>query len=205
MNTLLSQVKKKKADTPKATKKSGVPVVNAPDELTAEAVDKVRQAITAKKKAEADLLQYGDIVVDFFLETKETEARKMNFRKSFKINGDTEQVLVKHANKALIINYNDLDTIQQLLSKEEFETLLEETAQVFVRPEVLLPDSPLAEKLMGFLGETEEEQAENFALFFDSKAGLKIKPDFDRNVFRLAEKAYNALKVYVKMIRPGIQ
>jgi len=204
--SLLSQVKKTtKSTTKTVAKKSGVPVIDITDEVQAEAIDKVREAITNKKKAEADLLQYGDIVIDLFLETKEEEARKMNFRKSFKFNGATKQVMVKHANKSLKINYDDLEIIQGILTEAEFNMLLEETAQVFVKPEVLLPDSPLAEKLMGFLGKDEEEQAENFALFFDSKTGLKIKPDFDRNIFQLAAKAYNSLKVYVKMISPGLQ
>ena len=206
MSTLLKQVKKtRKSDAQTVAKKSAVPTINAPDETTADAVDKVRKAITAKKQAEADLAQYGDLVIDFFLDHKEKQARALNFRKSFKINGNTEQVLVKHANKTLKINMNDTDTIQDILTEEEFQMLFTETAQVFVKPEVLQPDSPLAEKLMGFLGQDETEQAENFALFFDSKVALKINPDYDRNIFRLAEKAYNALKVYVKMIRPGMQ
>ena len=205
MKSLLSTIKKTaKTDVPKAKSTSGVPIINAPE--IAVAVEKVRIAITSMKKAEADLDQYGDVVRDFFLETKETEARKMNFRKSFKFVGTNgTQVMVKHANKVLKINVNDTEQIQTILGDANFEMLFEETAAVFVKPEVLIPDSPLADKLMGFLGKTEEEQAENFALFFTSTVGLKIKTDYDRNIFRLPIKIFKRLGVFVKMIKPGIQ
>lgn len=205
MNALLKQAKKKRTtSTPKSVSKSSVPVIGAPEEV-AEAVAKVRSAITAKKKAEADLASYGDQVIDFFLEYKEEQARQLNFHKSFKINGDGgEQIKIVQSNKSLKINPNDIDTLQNILTETEFEMLLEETSKISVKPEVLEPDSDLGTKLMGFLGETEEEQSENFSLFFESTVGLKIKTDFDRNIFRLEEGTYNSLGVYVKLIRPGI-
>lgn len=205
MNSLLDRARKTKTPGKTTTKAGDVPVINAPDDMTKEAVDKVRKAITAKKQAEADLLQYGDIVVDFFLEKKEEEARKMNFRKSFKINGVTEQVMVKHANKALKINFDDLDTIKGILTDNEFEMLLEQKLTLTVRPEVLIPDSTLQARLWKMLGKNDTERDENFDLFFEAKNSLAIKPDFDRNIFRLASVAFSALSVFVKMIRPGLQ
>lgn len=210
---LLDRAKKDKTTTKPTAKKTGVPVIEAPDENVAEAVDKVRLAITAKKQAEAELLQYGDLVIDFFLTKKEEEARAMNFRKSFKINGreldeqneSKHQVMVKHANKALKINFDDLDTIQDILTEEEFKMLLEQKTALTVKSEVLIPNSALSAKLWKMLGDDDDERDENFGLFFEAKNSLAIKPDFDRNIFRLGMKAFNALAVYVKMIRPGLQ
>lgn len=203
---LLDQAKKVRTTTkPKAAKKAGVPTIEVPDDETRTAVDKVRRAITAKKKAEADLEMYGDVLVDFFLETKESEARTGNFRKSFIFAGHKETVMVKHANKSLKINYDDVPQIKKILTNQDYNLLLEETAQIFIKPEVLEPNSALGKKLLALFGDSDEERDENFAQFFDSKVGLKIKTDFDRNIFRLPMKAFNALKVFVSMIRPGLQ
>jgi len=203
---LLDQAKKaSKTTKPTVAKKAGVPTLQCPDDETRTAVDNVRNAITAKKKAEADLENYGEIVRDLFLETKETEARAGNFHKSFKFAGHEETVMVKHANKALKINYDDVPQIKKILNDRDYELLLEETAQIFVKPEVLEPNSALGAKLLGMLGKTDDERNENFALFFDSKVGLKVKADYDRNIFRLGMKAFNALKVYVKLQSPGLQ
>ena len=203
---LLDQARKASTTAkPKAAKKAGVPTIECPDNETRTAVDRVRNAITSKKKAEADLEQYGDVLVDLFLETKETEARAGNFRKSFRFKGNKETVMVKHANKSLKINYDDVSQIKKILTNKDYDLLLEETATIFVKPEVLEPNSALGTKLLKMLGNTDKERDANFALFFESKVGLKIKEDFDRNLFRLPMKAFNALKVYVKMIRPGLQ
>lgn len=203
---LLDQAKKaSKTTTKTAVKKPGVPTLQCPDDYTRTAVDKVRKAITAKKQAEADLDNYGEVVRDLFLETKETEARAGNFRKSFRFEGHKENVMVKHANKALKINYDDVPQIKKILTDRDYDLLLEETAQIFVKPEVLEPNSALGAKLLKMLGKTDEQRNENFALFFESKVGLKVKADFDRNIFRLPMKAFNALKVYVKLQNPGLQ
>lgn len=202
---LLSQIKKSAKDEPKKTATtSGVPVIDAPE--IADSVEKVRHAITSMKKAEADLLLHGEVVRDYFLEHKETEARANNFRKSFKFVGtnDTE-VMVKHANKVLKINPNDTDKIQKILGDTNFEMLFEATQQLFVKSEVLIPNSKLGKKLFKLLGKNDAQRADNFDLFFDSKVGLKIKTDYDRNIFRLSKKVFNALGVFVKMIKPGLQ
>ena len=205
MNNLLDQAKKATTATkPKAKAKKGVPIIDNLTNDEKSAVDHVRHAITAIKKGEADLDNYGDIVRDLFLETKENEARAGNFRKSFNFKGNEEIVMVKHANKALKINYGDVGAIKKILGKD-YDLLLEETAQISVKSEVLEPDSALGAKLLGMLGKTDKERNKNFALFFESNVGLKIKEDFDRNIFRLPMKAFNALKVFVNMIRPGLQ
>jgi len=202
---LLDQARKANiTGKPKAKAKKGVPIIDNLTAVEKKAVDHVRHAITAIKKGEADLDNYGGIVRDLFLETKETEARAGNFRKSFKFAGNQETVMVKHANKALKINYDDVPQIKKILGKE-YDLLLEETAQISVKSEVLEPNSALGAKLLKMLGKTEDERNANFALFFESNVSLKIKEDFDRNIFRLPMKAYNSLKVFVTMIRPGLQ
>jgi len=202
----LDQAKKQKKETKPTTAKTGsVPVIEAPDENFAEAVDKVREAITTSKKAKADFEQYGGVLIEKFLELKEEEARKMNFRKSFKFTGAKHQVMVKHANKSLKINYDDIDTIKDILTEDEFKMLIQEKLAVDVKPEVLIEGSPLNRKLWNMLGDDDKERGENFDLFFEADNSLKIKPDFDRNIFQLATKAFHALAVYVKLQKPGLQ
>lgn len=204
--SLLDTAKKRPTTSKtKSAKKAGVPTFKVTSPEVKNAIDKVRNAITTGKKAKADLEQYGDIVVDFFLETKESEARSGNFRKSFRFDGHKETLLVKHSNRALKINYDDEPEIRKILSGGKFETLLEETTQMTVKPEVLEPKSALGAKLWKMLGKNDEDRDNNFALFFESKVSLQIKDDFDRNIFRLPVKIFNALKVYVKQIKPALQ
>ena len=205
MNILDQAKKKPVSNTPKKATGGGVPTINDLADADKKAVDKVRQAITAKKKAEADLEQYGGFVIELFLEQKESEARAGNFRKSFKFAGNKETVMVKHSNRALKINYDDVPQIKKILSKSEFKMLLEENTQMFVKDEVLVPDSALGIKLWNMLGKNDEERDENFNMFFESKVELKIKDDFDRNIFRLPMKAFNAIGVYIKLIKPALQ
>ncbi len=202
---LLSQIKKSaKTDSKPKAKTSGVPIINAPE--IADAVEKVRHAITAIKTAEADLDNYGEVVRDFFLETKEENARANNFRKSFKFVGTNDtQVMVKHANKVLTINVNDTEKIQEILGDTNFDMLFEATQKLEVKSEVLVPNSALGKKLFKMLGKNDAERANNFDMFFESKVGLKIKPDYDRNIFTLPLKVFRALGVFVKMIKPGLQ
>jgi hypothetical protein len=201
---LLSQIKKSaKPDAKPTATASNVPVIDEPEIYVS--VEKVRLAITAKKKAEADLEQYGEVVRDFFLETKEENARANNFRKSFKFVGKNKtEVMVKHANKVLKINFDDTDKIQKILG-DNFDMLFETTQALFVKSEVLVPNSALGKRLFKMLGKNDASRAKNFDLFFDSKVGLKIKVDYDRNIFRLPLKMYRALGVFVKMIKPGLQ
>lgn len=205
MNILDQAKKKPVSNTPKKATGGGVPTINDLADADKKAVDKVRQAITAKKKAEADLEQYGGFVIDLFLEQKESEARAGNFRKSFKFAGNKETVMVKHSNRALKINYDDVPQIKKILSKSEFKMLLEEKTQMFVKDEVLETDSKLGAKLWKMLGKNDDERDENFNMFFESKVGLTIKTDFDRNIFRLPMKAFNAIGVYIKLIKPALQ
>lgn len=200
-------------DKAKSTKNAGkaktpqksVPVIDPIDEDFAECVDKVRFAITAKKKALADIENYGEDLINMFLEKKEEEARKLNFRKSFTFKGKTESVMVKHSNRALKINIDDLEQIQKILSADEFEMLLEKKLAIDVKPEVLIEDSPLQKKLWNMLGKTEEERNQNFDLFFEPNNSLTIKPDFDRNIFQLGLKAFKNLAVFVRLIKPALQ
>lgn len=205
MSALAKALKKSaKADTTKKKTSSTMPIIVG-DETQTAAVAQVRKALDTIKKQEAILDEYGSIVREFFEETQKADGHAGKFRKSYKFSGDNDtEVKVVRPCRSLKINYGDLESIQEILTEAEFDLLFEEKSVTKLRKEVF-DDDDLTNELLARMGDTDEEQADNLAKFFETTESLTIKKDYDKNIFNLTKKAFHALGVYVKLIKPGIQ
>ena len=183
--------------TKKTAKKSSAPTIVVSDEVKA-AVDKVIEGKKKAKEAKALLNVNEPIVIDAVKEIQDKDGFAGKYRKSYDVPGlETDGVKFVSANK-FSINGDDADEIADLVG-DGYDELIEEDFQVSLKAEVF-ENKDLQAELMELLDG-------RFADFFDTKKVIKVKPDFDKNVFRHVDNEDDmaALRIFAKQYKPSLR
>jgi len=195
MNSFNDMLKKTKSDAPKKKAKTSVPEIQLPDSLKEDA-DAYKLAKKNKKIAEAEMTTRGGKLIDYGRKVQDKDGFNRDFRHSYTLKGDKEKVKYVSSNR-FSINPDDARQIQEILGSA-FPDLIEEDHTVMLRPEVF-KDEGLQQRLMNAVGE-------DFADFFETVTKLKVKEDFDKNVFKHVEKKdLPILRTFVRPYKPSLR
>ena len=178
-----------------AAKKSSMPTVETTPEVK-EAVDDFVKAKKAMSAAKADMDAAGTVVIDYGNDKYDELAFNNNFRKSFKLEGNESEIKFVTSNK-FGLNVDDEPEIREVLG-DSFDNLIETKFNVTLKAEVF-ENEKLKADLMNLVGD-------RFSEFFDTSKSLKVKDDFDKNVFNSVDKGgLDDLRVFVKPYKPSLK
>jgi len=149
-----------------------------PDDTVKQEVDNYQKAKTKKKKAEAEMEASGTVILDFANKCQDTDGFAGDFKNAYQIEGFQESVKYVSSNR-FSINSADVDQLREIFD-EAFDDLIQEDYEVSLKEEVF-KNQDLQNELMSLVGE-------RFGDFFETKVTVKVKEDFDKNVYKHVSK-----------------
>lgn len=176
-------------------KKKTMPILDNASAEVKDAVDHYVKHKKLMKEHKADMEQASDVIIEFGEEHQDKEGFNGNFRKSYKVQGNKEEVSFVSSNR-YSLDSSDEETLRALVDGK-FEELFEEVFDVELRPEVL-QDEKLQAEFMELVGE-------QFGKFFVTRKTLKVADEFDKNVYKLNKKKVANLRAYVKQYKPSLR
>lgn len=180
----------------KATSKSKIPVIDAPDHIK-EAVDRYIAATKAYKEAEAEKKEAGGTIIDFTCVRQDDDGYNSNFRHSYSIPGMNDSQVKFVSSNRFSINADDAEQIEEILG-DKFDDLIIQTYSVKLRPEIF-ENPALQEELMDCMGD-------RFAVFFETVTSLKVCDEFDRKVYHaVGPDNLAALRTFCRPYTPSLR
>jgi hypothetical protein len=195
MATITGNATVKSTTTAKTTDASII--TNAPKAVKAD-VGKIIKAKKVAKTAKADITAAEKSIIDFGKKHKDKLAFAGNFKKSYKIQGETADEVVNFvtANK-FSFNTDDIADIKEIIGKNA-DALLKAEFNVSIKSEVFTDDAKQKE-LMELLGARWND-------FFDTTVSYKPVEDFDKLIYNeLDEAEMRDLAVYMKQSKPSVR
>lgn len=177
MSNFAKALSSTKTAKPKAAAKKEMAKLYPKDDVKHE-VDNYQKAKTVKKKAEDRMKAAGTVILEFAGKHQDDDGFNGDFKNAYQIDGFEESVKYVSSNRCTI-NSADVDQIRELLD-EAFDDLIQENYEVSLKDEVFR-NQELQDELMALVGE-------RFADFFETKVTVKVKEDFDKNIYKHVEK-----------------
>jgi len=188
-------LKKTTVEKKTTAKKSGTPELTVPDHVKA-AIDRYNVAKEKMNQGKAEMTNEEPVIIDHVKAEQDKEAYAGNFKKSYKIEGNKSKITFVTANK-FSINPADVEEIKDILG-DSYDNLIEEKPNVTLK-ETVLQSAELQEKLISLVGE-------HFAEFFETTVTVKVKEDFDKNIYNHVDKdTLDALRIFVKQNKPSLR
>ena len=186
----------KNSNSPKG-KKETMPVINVTNGETKQYIKDFIDAQKREKIAKSDKEAAGNEIIEVARKIQDKDAFGGKFSKSYRVKSDDDIVTYVTANK-FSLNLDDKETFQKMLGKN-FDTLLEEKFNIFVKPEVF-QNPELQKELMSLLEDKFDE-------FFEITSSLVAKENFDSNVFKAVKNSAGLQKVrsFAKQSKPSIR
>jgi len=178
MNSFAKAMSQTKVAKPKAAAKKEMAKLYPKDDHIKHQIDAYQKAKKEKKKAEAVMDNAGADILEFAGEKQDIDGYAGNFRNAYQIDGFVNSVKYVSSNR-FSINATDVDQLHELFD-ESFGELIEENYDVSLKDEVF-KNQELQDELMALVGE-------RFADFFETKVTVKVKPDFDKNIYKVVDK-----------------
>ena len=180
----------------KATSKSKIPVIDAPDHIR-ETVDRYLAALKAEKEATAEKKEAGGTIIDFTYVRQDEDGYNSNFRHSYSIPGMNDSQVKYVSSNRFSINAEDTEQIEEILG-DKYPDLIDQKFSVRLKPEVF-ENSELQEELMDRLGD-------RFAVFFETTTSLKVCDEFDRKVYQAVDQdSLATLRTFCRPYTPSLR
>lgn len=162
-----------------AKAKSKMPVLDPPEEIR-QAVDEYIDAKTREVVAKAEKEAAETVVLQFTGNVQDQDGYNGKFQTSYAVPGNKPGNQVKYiSSNRFTINGNDRDKLEEMLG-DQYPEMVQEEYTVKLRPEVFEKEELQAE-LMELVGDRFEE-------FFETVLGLKVREDFNKNLYRVVAK-----------------
>jgi hypothetical protein len=162
-----------------AKTKSKMPVLDAPEHVR-QAVDEYIDAKTKEVVAKAEKEAAETVVLQFTGDVQDEDGYKGKFQTSYAVPGNKPGNQVKYiSSNRFSINGNDKDKLEEMLG-DQYPEMVQEEYTVKLRLEVFEKEELQAE-LMELVGDRFEE-------FFETILSLKVKEDFNKNLYRVVDK-----------------
>jgi len=195
MSSFAKALSQTKTAKPKASAKKQMAKIPASEEVKHE-VDNYQQAKARKKKAEAEMEASGTIILEFAGKHQDQDGFNGDFKNAYQIDGFDESVKYVSSNR-FSINPADVDQLHDML-EDGFDELLEEKYDVSLKEEVF-KDQQLQNELMALVGD-------RFGDFFETKASVKVKDDFDKNIFKhVTKKTLPILRTFCRPYKASLR
>lgn len=180
-----------------AKTKSKMPVLDAPEHVR-EAVDEYIDAKIRETVAKAEKEAAETVVLEFTSDVQDTEGYDGKFKTSYAVPGNKPGNQVKYiSSNRFTINGNDRDKLEEMLG-DQYPEMVQEDYSVKLRPEVFEKEELQAE-LMELVGERFEE-------FFETVLSLKVKEDFNKNLYRVVGKGgLSELRTFCKPYKAALR
>jgi hypothetical protein len=166
--------------------------------------DKIQNSITGynkavkdKKTAEAEMKILGSEITNFGRKHQDKEAFNGNYRKSYKLEGESDSVKFVTSDK-FSIDPEDEAEIKKIL-KKNFSSYIEEKFKVNIRPEIF-ENEDLQKEFMGLIGD-------RFNEFFETELSLATVKDFDQSIYQATpdQDSLDELRIFVKQNKPALK
>jgi hypothetical protein len=188
-------LKKTKTDAPKKPAKKQMAKLFAPDEIK-EQIDIYQNAKKTKKQAEAEMSASGDIILDFGRTEQDKDGFNNDFKNAYEIEGFEETVKYVSSNR-FSVSASDENQLRELFGGD-FDELMEEKVEVVMKEEVLKSEE-LQKRIMAAVGE-------EFGDFFETKSTLKVREDFDKNIYKVVSpEKLPAVRTFCKPYKPSLR
>jgi transcription initiation factor TFIID subunit TAF12 len=192
MDTLASTAKTK---TP-TTKKSSVPVLDAPPEIK-EAVDQYIDAKEREKIATAEKDSAGLQIMDFVKPIQDEDGIKGSFRNSYGVPGTKPQNKVTFvSSNRYSINGEDVDKIEGILG-DNFPEMITKKFQVKLKA-IIFENAEMQAELMELVGE-------RFNDFFETEVSLAVKEGFNQRIYTAIPEQLDDLRLFCKQYKPSLR
>lgn len=165
-----------------AKTKSKMPVLDAPEHVR-EAVDEYIDAKIRETVAKAEKEAAETVVLEFTGDVQDAEGYDGKFKTSYAVPGNKPGNQVKYiSSNRFTINGNDRDKLEEMLG-DQYPEMVEEVQTVKLRAEVF-DDESLKTEFMDMI----KGDPEVFNRFFENVLTLKVREDFNKNLYRVVEK-----------------
>ena len=196
MKNFANAMKACETDTKKTSKKSSMPVLTDVPAEVRNAVDLVNEAKAEAKAAAAKLKVNENVVFDYVKPIQDREGYAHCYSKSYEVPGNDGSVKFVSANK-FSVSGDDEENLVELLGQDGFDKRFEKNESLSAKA-VVFKNEELQAELLELLGD-------NFSKFFEYKATLKVKPDFDKMQYELDEEKLADLRVFAKQAKPALK
>jgi len=174
MDNFKDAIKKQaKVKKPSSKKESMVSIDTVPDNIQ-NSITGYNKAVKNKKTAEAEMKILGSEIIDFARQHQDEEAFNGNYRKSYKLEGESDSVKFVTSDK-FSIDPEDEAEIKKIL-KKNFSSYIEEKFKVNIKPEIF-ENEDLQKEFMELIGD-------RFNEFFETELSLATVKDFDQSIYQ---------------------
>ena len=180
-----------------AKAKSKMPVLDAPEHVK-EAVDEYIDAKIRETVAKAEKEAAETVVLEFTGDVQDQDGYNGKFQTSYAVPGNKPGNQVKYiSSNRFTINGNDRDKLEEMLG-DQYPEMVQEDYSVKLRPEVFEKEE-LQSELMELVGGRFEE-------FFETVLSLKVKEDFNKNLYRAVNKdGLSELRTFCKPYKAALR
>jgi len=182
-------------DVPKKSGKKEMARLFAPEDVK-EQIDIFQKAKKDKKIAEAEMSASSEVILDFGRKHQDDDGFNGDFKNAYEIDGNEESVKYVSSNR-FTVNASDEAQLREIFG-DNFEDLINIIPDVRLKPEVF-KDPDLQKRLMAAVGES-------FGEFFETTTDIKVKTDFDKNVYRAVKpEELPIVRTFCKPYKPSLR